>query len=258
MFTSSAIISRSLNISSSNSVRKLLFSHSTMYKRDIPSHNFYSPQRRNGYNYYSTNTGIDNSNHPDLPSIVDEINRNHRVLICMRGAPGSGKSYLARIVVDRTINDGQYDNYIFSADDYFYDQRTKRYNYDRNKIRDAHSSTTSRVAQRAQNGWSPIIVDNTNMKLWHLHKYVQFGIANGYSIKILEPIARWAKSVDELVQRNRHNVDRKQIELMLANYEPGTVTEILNHLQLRPVEPKLRTFPPIRNQYGYTDNWRRT
>lgn len=184
--------------------------------------------------------------HPYLQEIVDDINRNYRVMICMRGAPGSGKSHLARTVIDRTVNGGNYSEHIFSADDYFCDQRTKQYNYDRSRLRQAHNANKLNVARRARSGWSPIIIDNTNMKLWEMFAYVEEGIGNGYAIKILEPSTEWAKSVDELAMRNTHKVDAAKIQRMLAIYEPGSVDDILNALNLRPTRPMLRNFPKIR------------
>lgn len=184
--------------------------------------------------------------HSQLQEIIDDINRNYRVLICMRGAPGSGKSHLARTIIDRTVNGGNYGEHIFSSDDYFYDQRTKQYHYDRSRLREAHNANKLNVARRARSGWSPIIIDNTNMKLWEMFAYVKEGIENGYTIKILEPCTRWAKSVDELTVRNTHKVDAETIKRMLTIYEPGSVDDILNALNLRPTRPILRSFPKIR------------
>lgn len=184
--------------------------------------------------------------HSHLQEIIEDNNRNYRVMICMRGAPGSGKSRLARTIIDRTVNEGNYSEHIFSADDYFYDQQTKQYNYDRSRLRQAHKANINNVARRARSGWSPIIIDNTNMKLWEMFAYVKEGIRNGYAIRILEPSTKWAKSVDELAARNTHKVDAETIQRMLSIYEPGSVDGILNALKLRPSRPMLRNFPKIR------------
>lgn len=184
--------------------------------------------------------------HPHFEETIDEINRNYRVMICLRGAPGSGKSYLARTIIDRTVNEGNYSEHIFSSDDFFYDQQTKQYHYDRSRLRVAHNVNKFRVARRARSGWSPIIVDNTNMKLWEMFAYVREGIRNGYVIKILEPRTTWSQSVDELTMRNKHNVDRETIQRMLSMYEPGNVSDVLNALNLLPTQPTLRNFPRIR------------
>lgn len=184
--------------------------------------------------------------HPQMHEIVSDINRGLRVMVCMRGAPGSGKSYLAQTVVDRTM-DGDYDNHIFSTDDFFYDKRTKQYNYNRQLLSRAHDSNQFRVAQRALNGWSPIIVDNTNMKLWEMMAYVKEGIKNGYVIHILEPNTPWCKSVSKMAMKNKHGVEKETIARMLDSYEPGTLADLLRMMNLKPIlNPQLRHFPEIR------------
>lgn len=172
-----------------------------------------SPNQRSGPNFkqprlMQTNQTL--SKHPDVSEIIRHIEQGHCILICMRGAPGSGKSYLARSIIDRTMH-GDYDNHIFSTDDFFYDKRTKRYNFDRSKLSQAHDSNQFRVSQRALNGWSPIIVDNTNMKWWEMFPYFKSATQNSYIIKTLEPNTPWRISVGKLAQRNSHNVDEEHI-----------------------------------------------
>lgn len=110
--------------------------------------------------------------HPQMEKIVNEINSNYRVMIILRGAPGCGKSYLGRTIIDKTM-DGDYANHIFSTDDFFYNQRTKQYKFDATKLSEYHEKNQFRVTQRALNGWSPIIVDNTHIKLWEMFPYAK-------------------------------------------------------------------------------------
>lgn len=191
--------------------------------------------------------------HPDVPEIIRHIEEGHCILICMRGAPGSGKSYLAKSIIDRTMH-GDYDNHIFSTDDFFYDKRTKRYNYDRSKLGQAHESNQFRVSQRALNSWSPIIVDNTNMKWWEMFPYFKSAAQHSYIIKILEPNTPWRISVGKLAQRNKHGVEEEHIARMLSSYEPGKVDDILRAMQIHNysnIEPKMRIFPEIQsNAHG--------
>lgn len=184
--------------------------------------------------------------HPEFRSIVHDINQGYRILIVMRGAPGSGKSHLAKSIVDSTMN-GDYDNHIFSTDDFFYDRRTKRYAYNPEFLEAAHNANQSKVTQRALNGWSPIIVDNTNMKLWEMVPYAREGVNNGYLIKILEPNTPWSKSSGRLASRNKHGVPKLTIERMLQKYEPTTLLDFFNLMQLdyRIPVPIQRTYPPI-------------
>lgn len=189
--------------------------------------------------------------HPDVSEIIRHIEHGHRILICLRGAPGSGKSYLAKSIIDRTMH-GDYDNHIFSTDDLFYDKRTKRYNFDRSKLSQAHDSNQFRVAQRTLNGWSPIFIDNTNMKWWEMFPYFKSAAQHSYIIKILEPNTPWRISVGKLAQRNKHGVEEEHIARMLSNYEPGKVDDILRAMQIHNYsknEPKMRSFPEIQSKH---------
>lgn len=97
------------------------------------------------------------------------------------------------------------------------------------------------------NGWAPIIVDNTNMRWWEMFNYFKTAVQYGYIIKILEPNTPWRISVGKLAQRNKHGVDAEGIARMLSNYEPGSVENILNAMQIHnyAMTPKLRSFPEI-------------
>lgn len=185
--------------------------------------------------------------HPEFRGIVHDINQGYRIMIVMRGAPGSGKSHLAKSIIDTTMN-GDYDNHIFSTDDFFYDKKTKRYVYNRDFLDAAHNANQAKVTQRALNGWSPIIVDNTNMKLWEMVPYVREGVRNGYLIKILESNTPWAKSSGRLASRNKHNVPKLTIDKMLTNYEPTTLFEFLTLMKL-----EYGVQVPIRRVYPPTD-----
>lgn len=208
-------------------------------------------KQRNNYNGFGQPKQSRQQNfvdkHEHLPEIIRTIECNHRVLICMRGAPGSGKSYLAHAIVDRTMN-GNYADHIFTTDDFFVNARTNQYRFDRSRLSEAHEWNQANVAKRAANGWSPIIVDNTSMKLWEMVPYFREAVKHGYLIRILEPNTPWRIAVGKLAQRNTHGVDQEQIARMLSNYEPGTVQDVLRSMQIfnydNP-EPKLRNRPDI-------------
>lgn len=167
-------------------------------------------------------------------------------MILMRGAPGCGKSYLAREIVDMAIASANYNNHIFSSDDFFYD-RQNRYRYDSYRIPDAHEFNQKRVAAKAASGWSPIVVDNTNMRVWEMHAYVTIAVTHGYVVEILEPTTPWARSAGKLAQRNVHNVPKDKLEKILQNYEPATVDGIMRQIKVKYTMsmPQLRSNPAI-------------
>jgi uridine kinase len=93
----------------------------------------------------------------------------------MRGAPGSGKTYLARSIVSRTVA-SDFANHIFSADDYFLMINQGVYVFDSSQLQNAHNFNFKRVQQALQQGRSPIIVDNTNTRAWEMHHFASIAV----------------------------------------------------------------------------------
>lgn len=54
-----------------------------------------------------------------LDYVIDQIRRGHKVLVFLRGLPGSGKSFLARRIVEIALGTQRLQDFIFSADDFF-------------------------------------------------------------------------------------------------------------------------------------------
>lgn len=85
-----------------------------------------------------------------------------RVMVLMRGAPGSGKSQLATQIVRLTMgNTCNPSSFVFSTDDFFV--RTKR--FISSMLQQAHSWNQERVRTAAERKLSPIFVDNTNTEV---------------------------------------------------------------------------------------------
>lgn len=181
----------------------------------------------------------------NFDSVVDLINRGYRVMVLMRGAPGSGKSYLSRSLVDKTLGNGDYRNHIFSTDSFFMSNGTYRYQADR--IEEAHRFNQNNVRTKAREGWSPIIIDNTNMTLWEMFAYVQIAADNRYYLEILEPLTHWRFNARSLASRNTHGVSEQKIKAMLVRYEKLEDTvELYKQCKLERafyLKPKLRHFP---------------
>lgn len=245
--------------SKSNSQSTGHFNYSQQQNQKPSFSSFMQNGSANQFADHSTGTPYNNRrrndeipDHPQYRAVVSDIRQGHRVLVIMRGAPGCGKSHLARRIVDETVN-GDYESHIFSTDDFFYDKKKDRYVYNRDFLEPAHNANQSKVTQRALNGWSPIIVDNTNIRLWEMVPYLREGVNNGYLIHILEPNTPWARSSGKLAMRNKHGVPRNKIEQMLANYEMATVEQCLAIYKLVysiPV-PIQRNYPSMVN---YTTN----
>lgn len=184
--------------------------------------------------------------HPRFNDAIDQIKRGFKVLIILRGLPGSGKSYLARKIVEISIGSNHYHNFIFSADDYF--MRRGNYQYDPTKIHEAHSFNQQRAFAAMNRGVSPVIIDNTNTQLWEMKPYAMFAAQHAYIIEILEPGTPWAFNERELFGRNTHQVPRVKLKEMLTRYErditPGKVLRAFN-IRYGCSVPQMRSFPPL-------------
>ncbi|XP_053693988.1 NEDD4-binding protein 2 [Sabethes cyaneus] len=180
-------------------------------------------------------------------SVVDTVNKGFRVMVLMRGAPGSGKSYLARALIDKTLGNKDYRNHIFSTDNFFIVNGVYKYQVDR--LEEAHRFNHNNVRAKARDGWSPIVVDNTNIKLWEMHAYVQIAAEHGYILEVLEPVTHWRYNARGLAARNTHGVPEHKIRLILGNYEKLKDTaELYRQCQLehaRHLPPKMRHFPIV-------------
>jgi chromosomal replication initiation ATPase DnaA len=98
-----------------------------------------------------------------VPERVQKLIREGtRVMVLMRGAPGSGKSHLAmqiiRLTMGRNCNPHKF---IFSTDDFFVHTRQ----FIPSLLQEAHSWNHERVRSAAERKQSPIFVDNTNIEV---------------------------------------------------------------------------------------------
>ncbi|ETN60319.1 hypothetical protein AND_008048 [Anopheles darlingi] len=185
---------------------------------------------------------------PNLPSnfssIIEMVSQGQRVMVLMRGAPGSGKSHLSRLLIDRT-SAGDYRNHIISADDYFLVNGV--YKFQPDALDNAHQFTQRSVLAKAREGWSPIVVDNTNIRLWEMFPYVQIAADHGYYLDILEPTTHWRNNSRSLAIRNTHGVPEPKIKQMLLNFEKLTnVQELYRLCKLEHtlyIPPKMRHYP---------------
>lgn len=142
----------------------------------------------------------------------EKLNKLQKLLILLRGLPGSGKTTLSRILLGQSR-----DGIVFSTDDYFHHQDGYRYNV--NQLGDAHDWNQNRAKQAINQGRSPVIIDNTNTQAWEMKPYVEMAIGKGYRVEFHEPETWWKFDPEELEKRNKHGVSREKIAQMLNHYE---------------------------------------
>ncbi|KAF4790411.1 hypothetical protein TURU_140972 [Turdus rufiventris] len=145
-----------------------------------------------------------------------------QVLVLLRGVPGSGKSYLARNLLED--NPG---GIILSTDDYFY--KHGQYHYDPDCLGEAHDWNRKRAKEAFEMRISPIIIDNTNIQAWEMKPYVALAQQFKYKVMFREPDTWWKFKPKELERRNIHGVSKEKIKRMLERYERClTVRSILD------------------------------
>lgn len=210
--------------------------------KQLPTtNNNYSPKNNN----LSVKVGSLITNNVQALKAIEEINKGYLVMVLMRGLPGSGKSTAAKQIIDATVK-GNYNNHIFSTDDFF--MTRNGYRFIKDKLNDAHLWNQKRVKKELLKGTSPIIVDNTNTQIWEMQMYVINASENGYILHVVEPLSSWAVNPSKLASKNIHGVPLDNITKMLYRYEQGlTPTSLLNFFKCQqpPDPPISRTFPKL-------------
>lgn len=137
----------------------------------------------------------------------------------LRGLPGSGKSTLtAKIFWDHYNTEGQFVK-TFSTDDYWI-RPDGYYDWRGDRVKEAHQWNLNRFIDFVDTHNPAIaIVDNTNTTLKELLPYVDYGVAMGAEIKIVEPETWWKFDVEECAKRNTHRVPQDSIQRMLDRWE---------------------------------------
>ncbi|XP_067999167.1 NEDD4-binding protein 2-like 2 [Melanerpes formicivorus] len=179
----------------------------------------------------------------------EKLSCSQKLLLILRGLPGSGKSTLSRILLGQSR-----EGIVFSTDDYFRQQ--DGYTYNAAHLGDAHDWNQRRAKQAMEQGKSPVIIDNTNTQAWEMKPYVEVALEKGYRVEFHEPDTWWKFDPEELEKRNKHGVTREKIAQMLERYEyPISIPIVMNSV----VPPHKNTQrPPLQRRHrwgGNTDLW---
>ncbi|XP_074131394.1 NEDD4-binding protein 2 isoform X2 [Sminthopsis crassicaudata] len=145
-----------------------------------------------------------------------------QTLVLLRGLPGSGKSFLARKLLEENPN-----GIILSSDDFFY--KNGQYQFDGNLLGEAHEWNQKRAKEALEKKVSPIIIDNTNLQAWEMKPYIIMSQKHKYKVHFREPDTWWKFKPKELARRNIHGVTKEKIVRMLEHYERYvSVTHVLD------------------------------
>lgn len=144
-----------------------------------------------------------------------------RKVIIMRGLPGCGKSYWAhRFCIENKTSVA-----IVSADMYHYVPQPPnpdgtlvpdKYEFKPENARSAHNKCYLDFLTALSEGWSVIIVDNTNTTAWEIAPYYRYAEVMGLDVEIVYLVA----SIEKCMARGIHGVPAVTYERMqnkLAN-----------------------------------------
>lgn len=147
------------------------------------------------------------------------VSKPNQELIVMRGIPGAGKSTKAK----ELKGSGQ----IFSTDDRIESQGDYRDFFasmissgDFSPLGKMHNLNFNMAKEAMENGVTPVIIDNTNIKANEPKNYVEAALKMGYAdsnIKFVD-VGTGGLSAEELAQRNTHGVPLDKIESMIQSY----------------------------------------
>lgn len=122
------------------------------------------------------------------------------VLFILRGVPGVGKSHLGLRLVDGDKSK------VFASDDWF-DMQPGGYlvSFSLDKTAIAHRWNEERVRAAMQRGISPIVVDNTNLRMRFARPFVDMAKQYQYHVEIKESDSPWWSEISELLKDKKTN-----------------------------------------------------
>jgi len=130
----------------------------------------------------------------------------NKIILLLRGLPGSGKSELAKVLAEK----GKYP--ILSIDDFFTHPETDDYQFDYKANHLAYKSCEERTENLAKAGSEKIIVHNTFTMDWEMEPYFKIASSYDYSIFVVT-VENYHKG------KNKHNVSEEQLLKMSMKYK---------------------------------------
>ncbi|KRT83513.1 hypothetical protein AMK59_3142 [Oryctes borbonicus] len=167
----------------------------------------------------------------DILNPPGRYNRPARIVIILRGPPGSGKTFLAKLIKDKEVENGGSAPRILSLDDYFMVEQEKEVEVDGKKTQvkemvyeyEECMENTYRVSlfkafkKTITDGYFPfIIVDNVNDKVKYFGEMWSFAKQNGFQVYICQ----LEFDLATCTKRNIHNRSEGEIQKLITGWEP--------------------------------------
>lgn len=132
-----------------------------------------------------------------------------KVLIIIRGLPGSGKSYLASDIRFAALEYGIFCE-SFEADDYFR-MKTGTYEFVPSEVPKAHQYCYTRCQDAMKHGITKVIVSNTATRQWEYQKYIDLAREHGHKVQVIDVHGEF---------ENIHGVPEEHLTKMAERWEP--------------------------------------
>lgn len=173
-----------------------------------------------------------------LNTLGVKVTRPDQVLIVMRGISGSGKSTKAKSLVAEGVIHST-DDLIEESGDYreFFAEMKRNNNFV--NLSRMHSKNLSLAKKSMEEGISPVVVDNTNLRANEAKAYVKHALELGYADKNIQivDVGTGGLTAEALAARNSHGVPLEKIEQMVKTYKSVgslTVKKILESKDMYP------------------------
>jgi len=141
-------------------------------------------------------------------------------VIAMRGIPGSGKSTKVRELVKKFMDENPSGTtYVCSADKFFVNSVSGKYEFDPKKIGTAHAWCRGNANAALSLGVDLVFIDNTNTQKWEWASYEQMAADFGYEFETCVVGELDENSLKLYANRNTHGVPLEAIRRMAKRFE---------------------------------------
>jgi len=192
----------------------------------------------------------------DLPTFKDyvknrgPVDTSNRYCIVMRGFPGSGKSTRGKELL-KEFGGGDPNDHIFSTDNQWIpetlekrrrgetvseEDEVKEYkrNWNADKLMAAHAENLRLFKYAIDNGVTPVVVDNTNVKVMDMRAYVEYADDNGYVVMIREPNSPWWKKYAHCL--NDKKAKKKELEKFIEEMQEHGKHDVPTHIYWKMID----------------------